>query len=210
LKGSFLEPYLPAASGVTRKFDAADKDLAELGASWMISTKTVPGVPLHPAAAWSGVQLNLLPGATALPNTGGLFVERQVGRGRIVVSAIQLSERDFINWRSGFEGFFNSCLLRRQPRKYYPGHFGGATLNWADDDKKEHRLDASLNTNLYYFARDLGVATSYRHATSPDHPNQQLPKVSPSARGRTKDRINEPMTINPQPPGEYRPPDSQG
>ena len=46
--------------------------------------------------------------AKALPNTGGLFVERQVGRGRIVVSAMQLSERDLINWRSGFESLFNA------------------------------------------------------------------------------------------------------
>src|SRR6185295_14811032 len=175
LKGSFLEPYLPAASGVTRKFDAADKDLAELGASWMISTKTVPGVPLHPAAAWSGIQLNLKPGATAVPNTGGLFAERQVGRGRIVVSAIRLSERDFINWRSGFESFFNACLMRRPPREYFLGFFGRATVNWAEPEKKERRLDAALNTNLFYFARDVGIDSSYRHLNmDEDQAQQQL------------------------------------
>jgi hypothetical protein len=210
LKGSFLDPYLPATSGGTRKFDAADKDLAELSTGWMISTKVVPGVPLHPTAPWSGIQLNLRPGATALPNTGGLFVERQVGRGRIVVSAVQLSERDLINWRSGFESFFNACLLRRQPRKYFPGHFGGLTMNWADGALKERRLDASLNSNVYYFARDLGVDTSYHHAPMPDDPNQQLQQVPPAARGRTRGRQITPMTINPPTPGEYRPPVDQG
>jgi hypothetical protein len=213
LKGSFLDPYLPATSGGTRKFDAADKDLAELSTNWMISTQAVPGVPLHPTAAWSGVQLNLQPGATALPNTGGLFVERQVGRGRIVVSAIQLSERDFINWRSGFEGFFNACLLHRQPRKYYPGHFGGATLTWADSALRERRLDASLNTNLYYFARDLGVDTSYHHAPAPDDPSQQFQPPAPSYRGRTNRRAptpNNPFAANPPTPGEYRPSENQG
>jgi hypothetical protein len=209
LKGSFLDPYLPATSAGTRKFDAADKDLGELSTGWMISTKVVPGLPLHPTAAWSGVQLSLRPGATAMPNTGGLFVERQVGRGRIVLSAIQLSERDFINWRSGFEGFFNACLLRRQPRKYYPGHFGGATMNWADNTLKERRLDASLNTNLYYFARDLGVDTSYHHAPMPDDPTQQLQQLPPSARARMN-RVPARATGNPAVPGEYRPPEGQG
>src|SRR3954469_640830 len=66
LKGSFLEPYLPATSGGTRKFDVDDKDLAELSTNWIISTQAVPGVPLHPTAAWSGVLLNLRAGATAL------------------------------------------------------------------------------------------------------------------------------------------------
>lgn len=213
LKGSFLDPYLPATSGGTRKFDAADKDLAELGTSWMISTAAVPGVPLHPTAAWSGIQLNVRPGATALPNTGGLFVERQVGRGRIVVSAIQLSERDFINWRSGFEGFFNACLLRRPPRKYYPGHFGGATVNWADSELKERRLDASLNSNIYFFARDLGVATSYHREPLPDDSSQQPQQVSPYLRGRMNRRAPNPnnaFTADQPTPGEYRPPEGQG
>ena len=37
-----------------------------------------------------------------------------------------LSERDLINWRSGFESLFNACLLRRPPRVYREGYFGGA------------------------------------------------------------------------------------
>jgi hypothetical protein len=211
LKGSFLDPYLPATSGGARKFDAADKDLFELSNGWMISTKAVPGVPLHPTAPWSGIQLNPRPGATALPNTGGLFVERQVGRGRIVVSAIQLSERDFINWRSGFESFFNACLLRRLPRKYFPGHFGGVTMNWADGALKERRLDASLNTNVYFFARDLGVDTSYHHAPMPEDPAQQVPQPPPAVLGRRVGRVqNIPIATNPPTPGEYRPPVDQG
>ena len=60
----------------------------------------------------------------ALPKTGGLLVERQVGRGRIVVTAMQLSERELINWRSGFESLFNACLLRRPRREYRPGALG--------------------------------------------------------------------------------------
>ena len=67
-----------------------------------------------------------------LPNTGELMAERRVGRGRIVVSAMQLAERDLVNWRSGFESLFNACLLRRPPREYRTGFFGDVTLAWAD------------------------------------------------------------------------------
>ncbi len=113
LKGSFLEPYLPATNGGQRKIAVDDPAIAELNEHWLISTPKAPGEPLKPNAPWSAIKLNLHAAATALPNTGGLLVERQIGRGRIVVSAVQLSERDLINWRSGFESLFNACVLRR-------------------------------------------------------------------------------------------------
>lgn len=171
LKGSFLEPYLPAANGGARKLAADDPAIAELNRNWLISSPKVPGEPLKPAAPWSGIKLDVRPGATPLPNTGGLLVERQVGRGRIVVSAMQLSERDLINWRSGFESLFNACLLRRPPRKYRPGSFGNVTLNWANESLKPRRLDAALNTTLRYFTRDLGVDTAYHFEDVQDEPN---------------------------------------
>ena len=60
----------------------------------------------------------------------------------------------------GFEGFFNACILRRPLAEYQPGYFGDVTLMWADEKYKDHRLDAALNTNVRFFARDLGVETS--------------------------------------------------
>ena len=56
LKGSFLDPYLPATNGGTRKFDAADKDLAELSNSWMISTQSRSGRTAPSNRPWSGDQ----------------------------------------------------------------------------------------------------------------------------------------------------------
>jgi hypothetical protein len=163
LKGSFLEPYLPATSGGPVKIGADDPAIAELNAHWMVSTEKTPGEPLKPNAPWSGIKLipvksdNVKP----LPGTGGLFVERQVGRGRIVVSAMQLAERDLINWRSGFESLFNACLMRRPARKYVPGYYGPYTITWDAESLRGRRLDAALNTRLRYFARDLGVETAY-------------------------------------------------
>jgi hypothetical protein len=162
LKGSFLEPYMPAANGGKRTFAPDDSAIAELNSGWMISTTAAPGEPLKVTAPWSGITLDIHADARALPNTGELLVERQVGRGRIVVAAMQLAERDLINWRSGFGSLFNACLLRRPPREYRSGFFGDVTLAWADEALAGRRLDARLTTNLRYFARDLGVDTAYR------------------------------------------------
>ena len=163
LQGSFLEPYLPATNGGQRTIADDDPALAELNAGWMISTATTAGEPLRPTVPWSAIVLEPHADAHALPQTGELFAERQIGRGRVVVSAMQLSERDLVNWRSGFESLFNACLLRRPPRVYRPGFFGDVTLAWASDALKDRRLDARLTTNVRYFARDLGIETAYRY-----------------------------------------------
>ncbi|HEX3602061.1 MAG TPA: hypothetical protein VHU84_18045 [Lacipirellulaceae bacterium] len=195
LKGSFLEPYLPATNGGTRKIAADDPAIAELNDGWLISTQKYPGEPLKPVAPWSAIKLALHPNARFLPKTGELFAERQIGRGRIVVSAVQLSERDLINWRSGFESMFNACILRRPARVYRPGYFGDVTLMWAENKYKERRLDAALNTRLRFFARDLGVDTAYHHedVTEGGAPVQQY------------GRGGQPVTIR-----EYRPPTNAG
>lgn len=199
LKGSFLDPYLPATNGGTRKIAADDQSLVDLNSYWMISTAAVPGVPLKPAVPWSGIKLALRPDAHFLPHTGGdpngLFAEKQVGRGRVVVSGMRLSERDFINWRSGFESFFNACLLRRPNRTYVMGHFGSASLNWAANELRSRRLDASINTRLFYFSRDSGAATAYHYVNANTDPQYAM-----------QQRVIGAMpTIR-----EYRPPDNPG
>ena len=192
LKDSFLAPYLPATSAGPRTIAANDQAIAELNEGWMISTPAAPGEPLRLTVPWSAINLSIEAGAKALPGTGDLFVERRIGRGRIVVSGIQLAERDFVNWRSGFESFVNAALLRRPRRIYKPGYFGGVTLLWADNAYKDRRLDAQLNTQLRYLARDLGIDTTYHYHDVPDEFNQFSP------------------TGQPQMLREYRPPESAG
>jgi hypothetical protein len=78
---------------------------------------------------------------------------------------MQLTEREFVNWRSGFESLFNAALLRRPPREYHQLDFDAVTLLWHpidDPSLAARRLDARLTSNLRYFARDLGVETNYR------------------------------------------------
>jgi len=169
LKGSFLEPYLPATSGGGREIGAAD--LAALNDHWMIRTNAA-GRRLEPRAAWSGVKLESRLGPddvdTLGASTGGLLMERRVGRGRVVVSAMQLSERDFVNWKSGFESLFNGGILRRPPREYRPGVFGELTLAWADPKLAGRRLDARLTTGYRSLARDLDVDANYQLVEAKD------------------------------------------
>ncbi|MGD9633510.1 MAG: hypothetical protein AB7U97_09555, partial [Pirellulales bacterium] len=163
LKGSFLEKHLPAVSGGGREITAAD--LQTLNDHWLIRTDGA-GRKLAPKLPWSGVKLvSQFAAQEADPlgeSTGGLLVERAVGRGRIVVSAMQLTEREFVNWKSGFESLFNGGILRRPRREYRPGYYGDLTLAWADPKLAQRRLDASLTTGFRSLARDLGVDTRYQ------------------------------------------------
>ena len=132
--------------------------------------------------------------ARPLATTGGLLVERTVGRGRIVVSAMQLAERDLVNWRGGFESLFNACILRRPQRESIgPATSATSTLAWADPKLAEQRLDARLTTGLRYLARDLGVDTNYRFVDVTDPSGQSVADAGSSNADR-----------------EYRPPEQVG
>ncbi|MEX2092356.1 MAG: hypothetical protein WD971_06745, partial [Pirellulales bacterium] len=193
LKGSFLEPYLPATSGGSRKITADDLDT--LNRHWIIAAPR-GGELLAPKTPWSGIELVPQLGKGEIDrlgdSTGGLLMERNVGRGRIVVSAMQLSERELVNWTSGFESLFNGGILRRPRRVYRPGYYDELTLAWADPQLMNRRLDARLTTGLRYLARDLGIDTNYHAVDVPvDGTNQwQAP---------------EQQTVR-----EFRPPDQTG
>ncbi len=210
LKGSFLEPYLPAKSGGPHEI--ATSDLRTFSDNWMISTRLNPGRPLEPVAPWSGI--TLVPAAasdkTLFELTGGLLIERKVGRGRIVVSAMQLSERELVNWKSGFESWFNACLLRRPPRRYFQVSDGNASLLWdasAEPSLKDRRLDARLNTRLRYFIRDEGVDTSYHFVRPADGSLGNAGMTVYGGRGLPP---NYGGNVPPTGPAEYQPPANAG
>ncbi len=177
---SFLAPYLPARA--VRACSYGNDALRELNAIW----SKRPGRTTAPLAAvtpWSGIQLELLPGGTLVPGTGGLLAERFVGRGRVVVSAVRLTERDLLSW-PGFDGFFNACLLRRPPRRYVTDQNGlEVHLTWADTAQK--RFDSGLVSGVRYFTRDAGrktdVAPAMSAAGAVPGPGRQAARVSPPA-----------------------------
>ncbi|MCX7428165.1 MAG: hypothetical protein NTW96_21365, partial [Planctomycetia bacterium] len=143
LRDSFLTNYLPATAAGTRELTQRDFD--ELNRRFTLAGQS----PLVPAGKWSGVGLKLARGAQFVPGTGELLAEWRVGRGRVVASAVRLSDRGLTTW-SGFDGFFNACLLRRPPRFY-------RELEWFWADRGLRQSDPALNSRLRYFARDAGI-----------------------------------------------------
>ncbi len=146
LKGSFLEPYLPATASGERKIGA--DELAEINA---FTGKTIR--KLAPVRPWSGIQLQKHPQAEFVAKSGNLLVERRVGRGRIVASAFRLGDREFANW-PGVDEFFNAFLLGRPPRCFMQDKEAKLKVRWADGHE---RLDAARITNLRFFTRDAGL-----------------------------------------------------
>jgi hypothetical protein len=164
LRNSFLADYLPVDVGERITFDEAR--LAKLSETWSHRGENKPLKPLAVTRAWSGVELKPREdrGAVALPSAEGLFYECPVGAGSIVASAVQLAERDLINWQ-GYDGFLNGAILRRPSRKFedeQEGAWIGLRTMW--DDYADRTHDAYFTTPLRWFARDAGTKANSRSA----------------------------------------------
>ena len=157
LCSSFLDEYLPAVSAGARNISA--DDLRGWSDYWDDRThgKTLP--PFAPGRPVSGVKLAPREGAREVAGGAGLFYERNVGQGSIVVSALQLTQRELINW-PGYDSFFNAALLGRPRRRFAEGAYGGLRIDWFE--LRGRRLDAHLITGLRLFARDAGAQANTR------------------------------------------------
>ncbi len=146
LRGTFLEPYLPATAAATTQLDAAA--LAELNAHWTVAEQDQRRT-IEPAVPWSGITLARHPAAEFVNGTGGLVAERRVGRGRVVVTAFHLNEPDLIQWKS-YDSFFNACILRRPHRRY------DVTRGQFDfvGPRAPERWDPAVVSNVRYLTRD--------------------------------------------------------
>ncbi len=152
LRGSFLDPYLPVTS--TSTCTVTREALRTWNAYWTPAAKELSR-QLQPAATpWSAIALKPHSEAVEVPGTAGLFYQRRIGRGSLLVSGISLSERDLVNW-SGFDCFLNGALLRRPRRRFTEGPYGGVRVEW--QDFPERRLDSHFTTSVRLFARDWGT-----------------------------------------------------
>lgn len=172
LRGSFLKDYLPVDVGDRKSFD--DAALAEFSNHWSARSggNSLKGIAV--TKPWSGVTLTPRPGAVALPHAESLFYERGVGAGSIVVSAIQLGERDLVNW-PGFDGFLNGALLRRPPREFRVENqnnaFVGLQSLWVGAHDRVR--DAYFTTPMRWFARDAATMANAQVKTAGYDPNNQ-------------------------------------
>ena len=191
LRGSFLEPFLPAIGAGSRELTV--DDLAELQSNWKLSDAKRGQTDLRVGKPWPGIRLTLQSGGHFLESTGELVAERRLGRGRILVAALPLTQPELTRWR-GFDGFLNACLLRRLPRQFdRDDMLGLLRTRWLDDSGERevrnlqttaqvnplldssaaYRLKAaeywnpSRATHLRFFARDAGILGN----PSPDVPS---------------------------------------
>lgn len=175
LRGTFLDPYLPATSAAAGPLDPAQ--LAELHANWTVAGDESPPPGTRAGAAWSGVQLDKRPEAGFLADTGQLVAERRVGRGRVVTTAFRLSEPDLLTWRS-FDSFFNACILRRPPRRFSETHDRFEYLG----RHAPKRYAPEVASNLSILTRDArdpseqsnSLAAVYDQAFDADNPDSVL------------------------------------
>ncbi len=107
---TFLHDYLPALADESKKLSA--ETLAPLNQHWTLPVNKHAGKSLAAVTAWNGITLKLQPSAQFVAGTGDLVAQRQVGRGRIVVTSFRLTQRELWDWPS-FDGFLNGCLLLR-------------------------------------------------------------------------------------------------
>ena len=162
LGNSFLGPYLPAVSGGTRKFTAADqlKVPSPPFSIWRSWTFPAPGAPLPLERIGTGVRLSLHAEGHFIPGCRDLLAERRVGRGRIVISAFSLTGSTLTQWE-GRHWLFNACLLRHPPRLISrPLDGGWDVLRWLDQSEEKvteaEKLDPRRLCSLRYFSRDAG------------------------------------------------------
>lgn len=156
LAAGFLKPYVPADPGGTGLWTA--DQLAELS----VRDWSMPGPELADDRQWTGVELQPRADAEVLVSTDDrpLVVERRIGRGRIVVTAFSLTERELRKWPE-FDTLVNACLLRRPARKITatPPESSGSSdeppeliwdVTWLDGNDN----DATRTSAVRIFSRD--------------------------------------------------------
>lgn len=182
LEGSFLAEYLPATDSGAAEITQADvQPMADFWTQKNWDRRSAnPPKQLRLTRNWSGINLNLAEGVDANSGlaaaTGGLLVERRVGRGRIVVSRMQLAERDLLTWSPHYDDLFNAGIMRRLPREWSMGDdtYGVGQLHAEWKDKKGSIRDAQYVTHLRLFSRDVHTdpnATNYVPPQEFDDPN---------------------------------------
>jgi len=160
LEDSFLGEYLPAV--VDKSVNLTRADFETLNSNWSVARRQLPDEK-HAMASEDfsvlGAKFSVAEGGRLVASTGGLVVEKRVGRGRIVATGFTLNSKTLLTWKS-FPGFFHSCLMRRPTRKFIPIEIGSTQMNptFAWESEISSIYDPLLTTNLRYVSRDLGIA----------------------------------------------------
>ncbi|GAB6165504.1 hypothetical protein JCM19992_15040 [Thermostilla marina] len=116
LRGSFLEPYLPCRPADDDWTTAFSPDRFQPLVEPLVDDPK-NAVPLEASRPIYGIKLEPQAPGREVPETRGLFYERRIGRGRIVVSAFPLSHAALIEWPV-YDLVWRGWLLRLPPRSW--------------------------------------------------------------------------------------------
>ena len=172
---TWLADWLPADPGDTHEI--TPQQWQELQSQWLVST------PSQRLSAWQdsvrdqpvqAMALQPLDGGHGILGTGNLIVERQVGRGRIIVSGIDLADRRFVQW-PGYDHLLHAALMRRPGRAFRRRPVGG------DDTPSFGRQRATLEPLLFSSLRFFGRDASY--APEPSSAPGVIPPRIPAGQG---------------------------
>jgi hypothetical protein len=155
LRGSFLDPYLPAKPG--NSVPAADESLAEINARWSLVDRFTGRRQELTVGADKPLQvIELRPHEDAqyVPHSGRLVVERRIGSGRIVLTAFAMTDSLMLRWKC-LDNFVNGAILRR-PAREFRAVDGLPDTVWAGLPP-QFVTDPRLVTTLRYFSRDVGI-----------------------------------------------------
>lgn len=131
------------------------------------------------------------PAAAEVPDSAGLVLRRQIGRGQIVMTRFDLTADWMKNWRS-HDSFFNAALMGRPKRQYRiaPSSSAIGIESWEatyPDLRMATFVSPWHNTGLRILSRDARLSVDRGDDESP-------PPQRPDRRRRAGDRI--PAIIN--------------
>ena len=167
LQDSFLAEYLPAHFERSRNLTGAD--IKELNENWTVKLKRNPAeqrtLQISNTVPLLGVDFKPHDDAQFIDGTGGIAIERNLGRGRIVITAFSINAPAIRKWRS-FKSFFNGALLRKPARNFgkIRGNEETIAFEWTDDATS--MFDPLLGTTLRFLSRDLSQDGTQKTASA--------------------------------------------
>ncbi len=155
LRTSFLAELLPASFDGSINLTAAEMET--LNEHWSIPSKTDQKrkLTLSPTRPIPGVRFNPHPDSQFVDLTGEIAIERQIGRGRIVMTSFSLNSPQIRTWRS-FQSFLNGALLRKPARQFKRNENLETTFTYQNDSTTIY--DPLLASTVRFLGRDLGIA----------------------------------------------------
>ena len=199
LRGSFLDPYLPASAGPADNM--SNEAMAEINAYWQVASGSVTRparyrLPVRRNRPIGVVQLELADGGHFAKHSGQTVAEWRVGRGRVMVTAFAMGDREILDW-GHFDAFLNGCLMGRPAREFRRGvqnslpDYKWARFSHASDDPR-------VLCGLRYFSRDAGGTWDRRLVRRA--PAIRTPNYPPAQRAYQRTQpTDEPLRRQPEP-----------